>query len=189
MKKDYFYLLILLFIAAVNFNLFVKPYNFVCGGTNGLAIIIHKLVNVDYFIIILSINVLMFLLSSIFLNKKVTISLIISTISYPLFIKFTSFLIIEKIPIILSIIMVGIISGITNGVIYKLGFTTGGINIIPPLLNKYFGIKFGTINFLVNFIIMFLNLILFGLDNLIYSIIIIIINSITINLIIYKKIL
>ncbi|MBQ8892436.1 MAG: YitT family protein [Bacilli bacterium] len=184
--KDYLYLLILLFLASINFNLFVKPNNLVCGGSIGLAIIINKLTSIEHSVIILIINIIMFLLSIIFLNKKITLGSLIATIVYPVFVKITSNFVISS-NIVLSIIIVGIFSGITNGLIYKLGFTTGGINLIGPIFSKYFNIKIGTINLFINLIIMLLNLIIFGINNLIYSVIIIILNSIVINLILYKK--
>ena len=185
---NYLKLLILLLIAAMNFNIFLKPLSLVCGGTNGLAIILNKLTNIDYFVTILIINILMFILSIIFLNDKLSISLLVSTFAYPLFIKITS-----NVPschnLIISIILVGIISGITNGLIYKLGYTASGISLLNPLINKYTNLKIGTINLFINLIILLLNLIVFNLNNFIYSVIIIIINSLTINIILYKKIL
>ncbi|MBR3660354.1 MAG: YitT family protein [Bacilli bacterium] len=185
--KNYIYLIILLFIAAINFNIFLKPLSLVCGGTQGIAIIINKITKLDYFFIILIINILMFFLSIIFLNKKITISLIISTFIYPIFIRLTNNISYSFNIFILNIITVGIISGITNGFIYKFGFTSSGISLLGPFINKYTNIKIGTINFIINLIIMILNLIIFGIENVIYSLIVISINSLVINLILYKK--
>ena len=187
MKKDYIYLIILLLIASLNFNLFLKPLNIVCGGTQGLSVIINNLTRIDNSVIILVINFIMFLLSVILLNKKMTLSLIISTFIYPMLINLTSNFVFNLNNIVLSIIIVGIVSGITNGLIYKLGFSASGINLLGPLINKYFKFKIGTINLFINGFIMFLNLVILGINNLIYSIIVIIINSLVINLILYKN--
>ena len=186
--REYFYLIILLFIAALNFNLFIKPYNLVCGGTNGLSIIINKITYIDYSIIILFINIIMFFLSIIFFNKKMTLSLIISTIFYPIFIRITSSTTIIIPSIFISVILTGIISGITGGFIYKLGFSSVGINLLGPLIAKYINKSIGTINIIINLIITILNLIFFGLNNFLFSLIIIYINGITINIILSKKI-
>ena len=185
--KNYFYLIILLFIASLNFNLFLKPLNLVVGGTQGLSLIIHEIIPISYSLIILIINFFMFILSIIFLNKKITISLIISTFIYPLFITITNNIIILNINIYIVIIIVGILSGITNGLIYKLGFSPSGISILPLLIKKYINIKIGTINFIINTIIMLLNILFFGINNSIYSISIILINSLIINIIIYSN--
>ena len=181
--KKYLKLLLILLIAAINFNIFLKPMKLVTGGTQGLAIIIHELIYMPHSTIVLIINLLMLILSYIFLKKETTLGTVISTISYPLFIKLTSFLDLSISTNLLNVIITGIISGFTNGYIYKLGFTAGGINTIAPIINKYKSIKIGTINFIINFLILILNIILFGIDNFIYSIIIIIENSFIINLV------
>jgi len=184
--KEYIYLIILLFLASLNFNIFLKQFNLVVGGTQGLSIIIHKLIPISHSLIILIINIIMMTLSIIFMSKKMTLGTIISTFIYPLFVNLTS-IITLNFNIFISIILSGIISGITNGLIYKLGFSTGGIGLLPPIINKYFNIKIGTIHFIINFIIFLLNIILFGLSNFIYSLSVIIINGIIINYVIYKK--
>ena len=78
---------------------------------------------------------------------------------------------------------------ITNGYIYKLGFTAGGINTIAPIINKYKNIKVGTINLIINIIILLIGCFQFGIKKLLYAIVVIIINSILINLVMYGRFL
>lgn len=186
-SKKYLFLIILLFIASLNFNLFLKPLKIVCGGTQGLAIVINKIIYIDYYYIILIINTISFIISIIFLNKKTTIGLIITTFFYPIFIKLTNSFTININNYFINIMLTGLISGLTNGLIYKLGFTLGGINVIGLLISKYCPIKIGTINFIINFLIIILGLSLFGFKNFVLAIIVIIINSLTINYILYNK--
>ena len=185
--KDYIYLLLMLFIASLNFNLFLKPLELACGGTLGLSIIINKLIGIDNSIIILFINICMLLLSFILLNKKMTIGLFISTFIYPIFIYITSNINISFDIFILNLIIVSILSGITNGIIYKLGFSSSGIALLSPIINKYTNIKIGTINLFINIIITSLYFLLFGINKLIPSILVIVFNSLIINMILYKN--
>ena len=185
--KKYLKLLLILLIAAINFNIFLKPMKLVTGGTQGLAIIIHELIKMPHSTIVLIINLLMLILSYIFLKKETTLGTVLATISYPLFIKLTSFFDLNISTNLLNVIITGIISGLTNGYIYKLGFTAGGINTIAPIINKYKNIKVGTINLIINIIILLIGCFQFGLKKLLYAIIVIIINSIIINLVMYGK--
>ena len=187
--KKYLKLLLILLIAAINFNIFLKPMKLVTGGTQGLAIIIHELINIPHSTIILIINLLMLILSYIFLKKETTLGTVLATISYPLFIKLTSFFNLNISTNLLNVIITGIISGLTNGYIYKLGFTAGGINTIAPIINKYKNIKVGTINLIINIIILLIGCLQFGIKKLLYAIVVIIINSILINLVMYGKFL
>lgn len=187
--KKYLKLLFILLIAAINFNIFLKPMKLVTGGTQGLAIIIHELIKMPHSTIVLIINLLMLILSYIFLKKETTLGTVLATISYPLFIKLTSFLDLSISTNLLNVIITGIISGLTNGYIYKLGFTAGGINTIAPIINKYKNIKVGTINLIINIIILLIGCFQFGIKKLLYAIVVIIINSILINLVMYGKFL
>ena len=185
--KKYLKLLLILLIAAINFNIFLKPMKLVTGGTQGLAIIIHELIKMPHSTIVLIINLLMLILSYIFLKKETTLGTVIATISYPLFIKLTSFFNLNISTNLLNVILTGIISGLTNGYIYKLGFTAGGINTIAPIINKYKNIKVGTINLIINIIILLIGCFQFEIKKLLYAIVVIIINSILINLVMYGK--
>ncbi len=185
--KKYLLLLIILLIAAINFNLFLKPLKLVTGGTQGVSIIINSFTNVSNSLIILIINVLMLILSFIFLRKQTTFGTILATISYPLFVKLTSCLKFNFDYYLLNVITTGIISGITNGLIYKLDFTAGGINVLAPIINKYKNIKVGTINLIINSLILLIGCLMFGIKNFLYAILVVIINSLLINVIMYKK--
>ena len=187
--KKYLKLLLILLIAAINFNIFLKPMKLVTGGTQGLAIIIHELIKMPHSTIVLIINLLMLILSYIFLKKETTLGTVLATISYPLFIKLTSFFDLNISTNLLNVIITGIISGLTNGYIYKLGFTAGGINTIAPIINKYKNIKIGTINLIINIIILLIGCFQFGIKKLLYAIVVIIINSILINLVMYGRFL
>ena len=128
-------LLILLLISSLNFNLILKPLKLVTGGTQGLALIINNFIRINPSIIILIINIIMLILSFIFLEKETIKGTLISVFIYPLFVKLTSYLIIPLDNSLILIILAGLISGITGGYILKLGYSTGGINILVVILH------------------------------------------------------
>ena len=187
--KKYILLTLSLFFAAINFNLFLKPLNLVTGGTQGLVIIINKFLDIKPSILILIINIISLILSIILLKKETTTSLIYSSLIYPLFVNITSMipkLSIIKIPI-LSAIIAGTICGTTGGIIYKLNFSQGGISILNNIFKHYFKTKISISNFIINSIIIIIGSFYFGFIKLLYSMIVISISSLIINLIMRKK--
>ncbi len=187
--KKYLILITSLFIAALNFNLFLKPLNLVTGGNQGIAIIIKHITNLKPSLIILIINIIALIISYIFLKKETTTSLVMSSFSYPLFVRITNKLslpIITNIPIITAIIA-GIICGTTGGLIYKLNFTQGGISILNNLLHRYTKLKISVSNFIINSTIMIIGCFYFGFIKLLYSLIVISISSLIINTIMSKN--
>lgn len=181
----YLILLIVLLISSINFNLFLKPLNIVTGGTQGISLILLKLFYFDPAISILVINILMLILSYLFLPKETTLGSLISSLVYPIFVKFTSnitnLISLNNLDPFICIILTGIISGITLGIIYKLGFSSGGISLLPIFIKKIFKTPVGISNFIVNIIIIILGAIYFGLEKCLYAIIVIMLNSYLIN--------
>lgn len=188
--KKYLLLLFYLFLASLNLNLILKPLKLVTGGTQGLALLLNYLTNLSPSILIFLINIISIIISFFFLTKNHTKSALISTFIYPLFIKLTSF--IPTLNIVnnyyfLSIIIAGLIFGFTSGMIYKLGFSSGGITIINLLLNKYFHIKISFLNFFINSLIILFGYFFFGLTKALSSILIILIGSFLIYFILSQR--
>lgn len=188
--KSILFLLICLFFASLNFNFILKPLNLVTGGTQGVAILTNHLLHIKPSTIVFIINIITIITSYFLLTKDNTYSAFIATFAYPLFIKITSYIPIFNLPENLTLlwaIIAGIICGITGGYIYYLGFSSGGISIVNLLVNKFTHIKISLANFIVNGIIIILGYFHFGFLKAIYSIIVIAISSILINLILRKK--
>ena len=63
-KKDkllykYMLLLIALFVASLNYNLFLRPLKIVAGGTNGLSLLVEKYFSISPFWFILSFSIIL----------------------------------------------------------------------------------------------------------------------------------
>ena len=175
-------LLVLLLLSALNFNNIVKVYNLTIGGTQGLAIIISFFFKINVSIVIWIINILMFIISLLFLNKLTSASIVLSTFMYPFFISITSNCVfaINTSKFIIAV-MSGLISGFTLSNILKLGYSTGGINVIVIVLKKYLSIKEYISNFIINSLIILGGLFLFGISNGLYSIMALFINSLVLK--------
>ncbi len=180
----------MLLLASLNFNLILKKLSIVTGGTQGLALIISKILNLETSIIILIINVLMLILSFKFLDKNTTYGTIFSTFMYPFLIRLTrniSLPFLNSFPVFILILLTAFLCGVTGGVIYKLGFSNGGISLIPLFVKKYFKVNIDITYFLMNTLIIILGIFTFGLLKSFYSIVVIFINSLIIRLILKRK--
>lgn len=178
----YLILIICLFISALCFNILQYPNNLVSGGIPGIAVILNTYLNIKPSTIILVISIILLILSYFLLGKDKAVSSMISTIIYPIFIKLTSYIgysfVTDK--IIISIV-IGVITGISVGLIYKVGFNNGGISILIEIISKYTKIHIPVISFILNMIIILLGITMIDNKMVIYSSIIIIINSLIIK--------
>jgi len=184
-KKDFFPRIVLLiigvFLLALNYNLFLLPNHLVIGGTTGLSIVFESLLGWNPNIFLYVCTGLLMIVSFIFLGVKQTSASIVGSILYPLFVTLTAPLaniMLEYIHfdnIILLILAVGLLYGCANGIIYKVGFDTGGSDIIMRILHKYFHMPEGKSAFATQILIILFGGMIFGINNLIYAIMILVI--------------
>ena len=170
--------LLSVFLLALNYNLFLLPNNFVIGGTSGIAIILRKLYEINTAVFISIMNILLLIISFIFLGKKETSRSIIGSVLYPLFISltvtFTSYLLpyLKFDNTLIVALLGGVLSGVANGLLYKSGFTTGGSDILMKIVNKYGKIPEGKAVFTINIFIMLFESFVFGANQFVYSLIV-----------------
>ena len=181
----YVILILCLFVSAIVFNLFLLPTNLVTGGANGVAILLHNFFDFRPSLVILILSLVMLVLSFLLLGKEKTIGSIVATIIYPIFVDITAPLVVryhvDTNEMLLLSIIIGVLSGITNGFVYRVGFSNGGLNILNQIFYKYFHISYGKSSFVINGIIVFLGGIYFGFNMVMYAIIVLYINSIIVD--------
>ena len=186
--KRYFSLTIALLISALCFNLLLKPINLVAGGTSGLSIVTEHTLGIPSSDLITVVYIITFLLSVLFLGKESLPGLLYATILYPILINLTvgitKVIVINYNDPLLIAIFGGILSGISNGLIYKNAFPSSGLGVIAPIMHKYFKLSISTVNFVVNSIIVLLGGYYFGLDMVLYAIILLYLNKYISNMII-----
>ena len=189
--NNYLLMFISLIMSALAFNLFIKELNIATGGVNGIAIIINGLFNIDFSLIIFIELVILLILSFIFLGVKKTTGSIISVFLYPFLVKITSgfstYITINRADFCIYAIFIGFITGIANGLMYKSGFSNGGLPIINQILSKYKNISIKVSNFLINGIIVLIGGIYLGITKMLYAILILYINSYVIERILNNK--
>ena len=168
-------------LLALNYNIFLLPHNLVIGGTSGLSIIFQDYVNPTTFINVSTIFLL--LVSYILLGRRYTRKTIVGSVLFLLFVNITSPLCQKIIPMLnfdeffVTIILIGIIYGIANGIIFKSGYTTGGTDIICQILTKYIKMPSGRSSIMVNAVIVILGGLSFGIPRVIYAFFVLFISS------------
>jgi uncharacterized membrane-anchored protein YitT (DUF2179 family) len=188
LSKDFWYrtliMVISMFVLAVNYNTFLLPNNFVIGGTSGVATIVnHFIPNMEPATFIFIFNAVFIALALFLLGPRQMGLSLIGSIVYPFFVSITSGFCGEIAQtlqfdnFILIVIISAVLFGTANGFIYKTGFSTGGIDVLFQILNKFFHIPTGTVSFMVNIVIIILGGLFFGAEMAIYAVIVIFINS------------
>ena len=175
------------FIIAINYNLFVRPNSFVLGGASGISILCNAAFGFDPVITLYILNVMFLILAGIFLGKKETIKAIAGSILYPVFVSLTIPLANLLLPYLnfnnylIVVLICGCLHGLGTGLIYRCGYNTGGGDILTKMTTKFIQIPEGNAMLICNIIIQTFSVIIFGINKVIYSVIIILITSTLVN--------
>ena len=187
-RKQVMIFAISILISAINFNLLVKPISLVCGGSGGLALVFEKIFHISTSHIIAIVYVITIILSVLFLEKKTIASIMLASVLYPSFTylteNITNIIHLNYSDVFLMCIIGGIISGITNGIAYRFGYSPGGLGVIPPIFNRYFKTSVSSVNFIVNTIVVLMGAYFFGFNMVLYAIVFLYISSYICNLVI-----
>ena len=169
------------FIVSVAYNVFIVDNKIVPGGVGGIAVIVNNLLGIDNTITIIVLNIVLLILSFILLGVEKTRKSMLGTLLFPLFIKLTEhfnvWLEIDNSNVLLSVLIGGILYGIGAGLVFKAGFTTGGTDILNQIISKYAKISIGKSMLISDGTIVLSSGIFFGLDIMLYSVVILYIIS------------
>ena len=168
------------FLYALCFNTFLIPNDLVVSGFSGVAIVTQRLFGWNPQVFIYVTNFILLGVSFIFLNWKTTKKNIVGSIMFPLMITITTpvanFLNDKLIgdDFIIILLFSIILYGVSSGLIYRSGFSTGGSDIIMQIINKYIKAGESKAMIVANSLIILLGMIVFGFDKGVYSFIILI---------------
>ncbi len=186
-QKIFLFLNILLGNALLAFAIcaFVVPNDFMLGGSNGIALALHKFLPLPLSVLSAVLNGLLFLLGLICMGWKFAATSLLSTILYPIIMA-----VFENLPVatlfagedpLLCAIFCSVLAGLGIGIVVRAGGSTGGMDIPPCILQKFRGIPVGTSMMVFDGLIVLVQVCFNGLDGLLHSILIIFLISMTVN--------
>lgn len=169
---------------ALAVKLFLLPAGLVTGGTTGIALAVQQMVNVSVSTFVLVFNVAMLIIGFAVLGRQFAFTTIISTFTYPIALHILDRLlgnIILTDDIIICTIFSGLGIGLALGIVIRGGASTGGMDIPPLVLNRYFKIPVSASMYLFDFIILLAQAYFQPVEKMFYGIILVIIYTVTLD--------
>lgn len=183
--------------AAAASTLFIIPNGLVMGGTTGLGIFVRNLVDEQnewlVSFTVYAANIILFVLGAILLGKKFALATFAGTLLYPSFVSLFTYVNNVYVaaygqPIAaddpwLAIICGSIMFGAGIGCVVRVGASTGGTDIPPLILHKFFNIPVAVTLWALDLTIVLIQLIVVPLDTVLYGVVITIFASVVVDLV------
>lgn len=180
--------LILIFLGAsiysfglVTFNM---PNNLAEGGVTGITLIIYNLFHINPAYSTLILNIPLIIIALRIFGFKALIYTLVGTFSLSFNILFW-----QKMNIVISIehdlliaaLLAGLFGGIGSGLIYKVGGTTGGTDIVARIIEKKFGLTIGRSLLILDVMVLLLSLTYLSIKEMMYTLIAVFVFSIVVD--------
>ncbi len=169
---------------ALTVKIFIMPAKLISCGTTGIAMAVEHLLHIPMSGFILVFNIVMLCVGWWVLGRKFAMTTIFSSIFYPLALEFLNqalgdFTVTDN--QLLQTIFGGMGLGMSLGLVIRGGASTGGMDIPPLILNKFFRIPVSASLWAFDFTIMLLQMTFHPLEDLLYGVLLIISVSVTLN--------
>lgn len=171
-------------IYTLSVKLFLLPANLMSCGTTGIALVINHFLNVPMSAFILAFNVAMLAVGWLVLGRQFAMTTILSSVLYPLFLEILNRVLGDVVVtenILLNVLFAGMGLGISLGVVMRAGASTGGMDIPPLILKKFFRIPVSATLWAFDFCILLAQMFFHPLEDLLHGVLLIIVISIALN--------
>ncbi len=166
---------------ALAVDMFVLPCGLITGGTTGLALATRYWLDVPVSGFVLVSNIIMFVVGAVAMGRWFAFNTALSTFCYPLFLDLFA-----RIPGIdgftrdpmLGTIFAGVLIGVAIGLVIGAGASSGGMDIPPIVLNKYFGLPVGAVMYLLDFLILIGQMVFADKEQILYGILLVLLYTV-----------
>lgn len=170
-------------IMSIGVNGFLRQAHLLSGGVAGISTGINYLTNINVGLITLLINIPIFILGFIYLEKDFLITSLINMVLFSFIIGITQEVgnVIPIDDILLQSVYGGILCGIGNGLVFRTKSSLGGTDIIGAILKNKLNIAMKNTAFGLNLAIVSVSSLLFGLNLALYTLIAMFLNAQVMN--------
>lgn len=160
---------------------FIVPQGFMLGGSSGIALMLQQLFPIRLSVITAAVNMTLFVLGLVFMGWKFAANSLLSTIVYPIIMA-----VMETSPVgtlfvgedkLICALYCSVLIGAGIGLVVRVGGSTGGMDIPPCILQKFFGIPVGKSLLFFDGAIVLAQVLLKGPEGILYSLLILVLTS------------
>lgn len=169
---------------ALTVKLFLLPAELISSGTTGIALAVNHLTGIPMTLFILAFNITMLGVGWFFLGRQFALTTVFSSLFYPVALEVLNRLlgdvsITEN--LLMNTLYSGLGLGLALGMVMRGGASTGGMDIPPLVLQKFFRIPVPVSLWTFDFCIMLTQMTFHSLEDLLYGVLLLMVTSFALN--------
>ena len=171
-------------VYAMIVSLFLLPSGLMTSGTTGIALVVNHLTGFSISMFVLIFNVIMLLIGWWLLGRTFAVTTVASTLIYPVALEISRRIVGDLVITdnkLLSTIYVGVGVGVALGLVLRSGASTGGMDVPPLVLNRFFRVPVSVSLYMFDFCIMLAQAFYNPIENVLYGILLLLLTSIALD--------
>ena len=169
---------------ALTVVLFLMPSGLITGGATGIALAFNKVTGLPVSAVLFVVNVVMLLLGWWVLGSRFALNTLASTVLSPFFMALWEHLLGNLVltdDLVLNTVFAGFGIGISLGITIRAGASTGGMDIPPLVLNKWFHLPVSATMMVFDLIILAVQAAFSPLQQCLYGIVMVIVYTVVLD--------
>lgn len=168
---------------AFSTSIFILPNDIVNGGTSGLGVVLKGFFGISPELVITIAVWVLFFVGFIVLGKEFALKTLLSTFLYPLFINlFSNITLLENLSnqvsdTLLAALIGAVLAGFGLGIVYVVGGSTGGFDVVSLIVKKYFNVKLSLSTLIIDSTIIILGLVSLSFEKALYGLVCVVLMS------------
>lgn len=164
--------------------MFVLPCSLITGGTTGLALAAQHWFAIPVADFVLLSNLVFFFIGACIMGRWFAVNTAISTFCYPLMLRafgwipgidtFTQ-------DTMLATVLAGVMIGVAIGLVIAAGASSGGLDIPPIVINKFFGIPIAVTMYALDFLILIAQMLFSQKEAVLYGILLVLLYTLVLD--------
>ena len=172
------------FLYAIATVLFIEPSGLIMGGVTGIGLFVNRIAGISVSTVVLIMNVIMLVAGFFLLGKTFAANTLVSTFAFP-----GALALCEKLfagifltnDLLLCAIFGGGLIGISLGIVFRADASSGGMDIPPLVLNKYFKIPVSVGMWGFDVAILFMQVFSTSIEAILYGVVLIIVYTVVLD--------
>lgn len=173
--RDFIVMLAGMFLMSAAVYYEMMPNQLVLGSLSGLVMVLANFIPLKISTLTFFLNVILLIIGYVFVGKEFGVKTVLTSLMLPMYLRIFEIVtpniesLSGNIVIDLACFMVLISSG--QALLFNMNASSGGIDIVAKLLNKYLGFKMGESLTIAGFVIAFTSIFVYDRETLIISLI------------------
>lgn len=146
-KKDAPIIAFAMLLVSIAVYYIMMPANLVLGGISGLLIVVRNFIDVPMSLLTLVVNAFLLLLGYLVIGREFGVKTVFATLIQPVYFRLFEWITPDPQPLtgdlVIDLICYMLVLGYAQAILFRINASSGGVDILAKIANKFFGWKIG----------------------------------------------